>query len=162
MERLRHVFSLIVCFFFFQAEDGIRDLTVTGVQTCALPISSILRDSTGTLLNPFHNYSAVRYAGISSLPPLNAAKLRAASTDYSPLITATYLQLPPLDPRIPELAKQITKNVRTPFDKAVAIESYLHNRFTYTLNLIGKPGDDPLAHFLFETHAGHCEYFASP
>src|SRR6266853_1656574 len=29
-------------FFFFQAEDGIRDLTVTGVQTCALPISSPL------------------------------------------------------------------------------------------------------------------------
>src|SRR5256886_10466973 len=30
--------SIVVCFFFFQAEDGIRDLTVTGVQTCALPI----------------------------------------------------------------------------------------------------------------------------
>src|SRR2546430_10412055 len=29
-----------VYLFFFQAEDGIRDLTVTGVQTCALPISS--------------------------------------------------------------------------------------------------------------------------
>src|SRR2546430_17053265 len=29
----------VVYFFFFQAEDGIRDLTVTGVQTCALPIS---------------------------------------------------------------------------------------------------------------------------
>src|SRR2546430_7401359 len=28
-------------FFFFQAEDGIRDLTVTGVQTCALPICFI-------------------------------------------------------------------------------------------------------------------------
>src|SRR2546427_4625496 len=28
----------MVFFFFFQAEDGIRDLTVTGVQTCALPI----------------------------------------------------------------------------------------------------------------------------
>src|SRR5688572_32610446 len=28
--------------FFFQAEDGIRDLTVTGVQTCALPISRTL------------------------------------------------------------------------------------------------------------------------
>src|SRR5699024_373997 len=27
------------CFFFFQAEDGIRDRNVTGVQTCALPIS---------------------------------------------------------------------------------------------------------------------------
>src|SRR5688572_31404506 len=29
----------VFLFFFFQAEDGIRDLTVTGVQTCALPIS---------------------------------------------------------------------------------------------------------------------------
>src|SRR5690349_24579205 len=28
-------------FFFFQAEDGIRDLYVTGVQTCALPISGL-------------------------------------------------------------------------------------------------------------------------
>src|SRR6478672_13908849 len=35
---------MFVCFFFFfQAEDGIRDLIVTGVQTCALPISGIER-----------------------------------------------------------------------------------------------------------------------
>src|SRR5206468_4948205 len=32
------VFCLVVYCFFFQAEDGIRDLIVTGVQTCALPI----------------------------------------------------------------------------------------------------------------------------
>src|SRR3712207_7785696 len=32
-------FSKSVFFFFFQAEDGIRDIGVTGVQTCALPIS---------------------------------------------------------------------------------------------------------------------------
>src|SRR5262249_60030138 len=31
---------VLVIFFFFQAEDGIRDWSVTGVQTCALPISS--------------------------------------------------------------------------------------------------------------------------
>ena len=122
----------------------------------------IFRDSTDTLLNPFHNYSAIRYAGFSLLLPMDASKLRAASTEYSSDIASTYLQLPhELDPRIPELAKQITKNARTPFDKSLAIESYLRNRFTYTLNLTGKPGDDPLAHFLFETRAGHCEYFAS-
>src|SRR2546430_14343408 len=34
-------------FFFFQAEDGIRDLTVTGVQTCALPIYLGDRSSLG-------------------------------------------------------------------------------------------------------------------
>src|SRR2546430_5533494 len=33
------VYISVIFFFFFQAEDGIRDLTVTGVQTCALPIS---------------------------------------------------------------------------------------------------------------------------
>src|SRR2546421_12235051 len=35
------------CFFFFQAEDGIRDLIVTGVQTCALPISIIQQQRLG-------------------------------------------------------------------------------------------------------------------
>src|SRR2546423_2041814 len=34
-------FSASVHFFFFQAEDGIRDKLVTGVQTCALPISRL-------------------------------------------------------------------------------------------------------------------------
>src|SRR5690606_41205087 len=34
-----HCCNLRALFFFFQAEDGIRDFHVTGVQTCALPIS---------------------------------------------------------------------------------------------------------------------------
>src|SRR6266436_8628701 len=37
----------IPCFFFFQAEDGIRDVAVTGVQTCALPISARRRAAWG-------------------------------------------------------------------------------------------------------------------
>src|SRR5688572_31057865 len=32
----------MLLYFFFQAEDGIRDLTVTGVHTCALPICSAI------------------------------------------------------------------------------------------------------------------------
>src|SRR6267143_2075903 len=36
-------------FFFFQAEDGIRDGTVTGVQTCALPILMLVMASTGLI-----------------------------------------------------------------------------------------------------------------
>src|SRR3712207_8800932 len=34
-------------FFFFQAEDGIRDIGVTGVQTCALPISRLAAEEIG-------------------------------------------------------------------------------------------------------------------
>ena len=35
---MRCLVSFVLCCFFFQAEDGIRDDLVTGVQTCALPI----------------------------------------------------------------------------------------------------------------------------
>src|SRR2546430_11411256 len=40
---MHYVWLVCFCFFFFQAEDGIRDLTVTGVQTCALPIYTACR-----------------------------------------------------------------------------------------------------------------------
>ncbi|MGA2420995.1 MAG: DUF3488 and transglutaminase-like domain-containing protein [Candidatus Acidiferrum sp.] len=120
-------------------------------------------DGTDSLFNPFHNYSAIRYAGFSELPEINVPKLKAASREYPQNIIDTYLQLPEsLDERIPELAKQVTAGAATAYDQAQAIESYLRSgRFKYTLVITGKTGDDPLAHFLFTSRAGHCEYFAS-
>src|SRR5206468_9651118 len=59
--------------FFFQAEDGIRDLIVTGVQTCALPILS---------LKPLTPYEQALRAGIAADPfqqRLRAVYLAAAS-----------------------------------------------------------------------------------
>src|SRR2546422_7973887 len=49
--------TLILCgcfilIFFFQAEDGIRDVAVTGVQTCALPISQVLEHGETAWLVP--------------------------------------------------------------------------------------------------------------
>src|SRR5215203_7348974 len=38
---------MLFFFFFFQAEDGIRDIGVTGVQTCALPISGCAHGGVG-------------------------------------------------------------------------------------------------------------------
>src|SRR5256886_13355788 len=54
--------SVFFFFFFFQAEDGIRDLTVTGVQTCALPISSLARTlvGVGVRSDPEHGPDVVR------------------------------------------------------------------------------------------------------
>src|SRR5262245_49464176 len=128
----------------------------------AMQRNYLVTDETDTLKVPYPNFAAIRYAGISRLPPRDAGKLRAAGTDYSSEMASTYLQLPAeLDGRIPQLAREITRNARTPFDQALRIETYLRTRFAYTLNLTGKPGQDPLAHFLFETRAGHCEYFAS-
>src|SRR6185503_4403191 len=65
-----------------------------------------------------------------------------------------------LDPRISQLAHEITRNAPNPYDKARAIETYLKTNFRYTLELKGDD-DDPLSDFLFETREGHCEYFAT-
>src|SRR5690606_40266682 len=62
-----------VDFFFFQAEDGIRDFHVTGVQTCALPIS--LPDETRAYVAKLQ--SAV--AGVQAQRPVDAVRAAAFS-----------------------------------------------------------------------------------
>jgi transglutaminase-like putative cysteine protease len=124
--------------------------------------SSLGVDSTGSLSNPAHNFAQIRYEGVSLLPAPRPARARTAGTEYGSDIQNIYLQLPDhLDPRIPQLAQKITASANNPFDKAIVMENYLRRNFSYTLNLVGRPGADPLSHFLFVTKAGHCEYFAS-
>src|SRR2546430_7929578 len=60
-----------MCFFFFQAEDGIRDLTVTGVQTCALPIS-------GKSLQAYRDQSPISYVTAMKTPTLILSDVRDA------------------------------------------------------------------------------------
>src|SRR5256885_9867967 len=63
------VLTLALYFFFFQAEDGIRDYKVTGVQTCALPIS---------LPSPARSTSGNPLCGIRSvMPPLQPTGCRS-------------------------------------------------------------------------------------
>jgi protein-glutamine gamma-glutamyltransferase len=83
------------------------------------------------------------------------------NTNYSAAYSR-YLQLPEMDNRIEELSKTIvkSKNATSRYEKSVAIESYLKNTFSYTLDLKAG-GDEPLTDFLFDKKAGHCEYFAS-
>src|SRR5256884_9322021 len=52
--------------FFFQAEDGIRDVAVTGVQTCALPILSKARNSIRLVLDHSHLWSS-RIRGVREI-----------------------------------------------------------------------------------------------
>jgi transglutaminase-like putative cysteine protease len=87
--------------------------------------------------------------------------LDSNSTDYPPHIATIYLQLPGLDPRVAQLARQVTASSRSNYTRAKAIEQYLQANFGYTLELPGMREADPLARFLFERKKGHCEYFAS-
>src|SRR5256886_6439597 len=64
-------------FFFFQAEDGIRDLTVTGVQTCALPIYHACRET--RLIELAHRIQPQIGAGRSRFE--NSGNVRVQSGD---------------------------------------------------------------------------------
>src|SRR5690606_40662958 len=66
---------LVFLFFFFQAEDGIRDFHVTGVQTCALPISPIFRNRVP--VQPPPQTWAVKPIPIIIQPSLTMILLRA-------------------------------------------------------------------------------------
>src|SRR5260221_5311451 len=67
VRRFRSVISRSMCmFFFFQAEDGIRDHCVTGVQTCALPISRYVKGAVD-VKNRFGNITATQLNGNTTI-----------------------------------------------------------------------------------------------
>ncbi len=102
-----------------------------------------------------------RYEADSDIATPAAAELRATGQDYPAEVTAKYLRVPALDPRVPQLAAQVTATSKNNFDRAAAIETYLRGHYGYTLQLLRTPVKDPIANFLFERKQGHCEYFAS-
>ncbi len=125
------------------------------------PTRFLLVDQTNSIFTPYNNFTKFLYEGRALVPVIPPEELRKASTNYPAEIRETYLQLPTLDPGIPQLAREITRRAATPFDKSEAIELYLRTRFGYTLTQPDPPPKDPLAYFLLRRRAGHCEYFAT-
>jgi hypothetical protein len=77
-------------------------------------------------------------------------------------VLADELALPESLPnRVRSLALDLTATEPNPYDRALAIESYLR-RYPYTLELDEPPGDrDLVDYFLFDLQRGYCDYYAS-
>lgn len=84
-------------------------------------------------------------------------------TYFNPNVLVTYTRLPSsLDPRIKQLALQITANASTMYDKVNALEAYLRNNYTYDASIAAPPpGTESASWFLFTSKRGFCNYFAS-
>ena len=132
----------------------------------AIEISGAFRtlrqDSSGAVIMPPNQGVITRYTALSDIARPSPAMLRTADNrDSAPEVVATYVQLPETDARIRELAEKITARFTNRYDKADAVEKYLQTEYNYTLDLPESTSKDPIAYFLFQSRAGHCEFFAS-
>jgi transglutaminase-like putative cysteine protease len=118
-------------------------------------------DETSSLHNPQHAYSPLGYDVVSGVGLPSPADLRRASTDYPSDLRLIYLNLPRLDPRVVEMAHQVTTSATNNYDRALAIQNYLRNSFGYSLNPPAIEPNDPIGSFLLKSKKGYCEYFAA-
>lgn len=99
----------------------------------------------------------------ASLAVPTANQLGEAGLDYPDWVTERYLQLPvDISPQMQELAQTLTKDLSTPYDKAVAITNYLRAELEYADRMPIAPFNrDPIEWALFEQKQGFCNYYAS-
>ncbi len=113
-------------------------------------------------LKYFPTRTNLRYSTTGSESVATPGELIQAGTGYPSWVTQHYLQLPAeLPRRVVALARQITAQANTPYDKAAAIVAYLRT-IPYNLNIPGPPqGMDGVDYFLFDIREGYCDYYAS-
>jgi hypothetical protein len=119
-------------------------------------------DEEGSIQTRRHDFERIIYKALSDT---NEPRMDQLRNDLRPLPVPyyRYLQLPEkLDPRIGPLATTIIlhANADNRYDAAKAIESYLQREYAYSFEMKAT-GPEPVADFLFNVKAGHCEYFAS-
>jgi transglutaminase-like putative cysteine protease len=105
------------------------------------------------------------YEVTSAIPRWTADELRTVADDVPAEIADRYLALPDtLSPEIRGLAQTIVgrAEARTPYDRAMALQSYFRDSGLFTYDDTVGPGHsvNALASFLFDTRRGYCEQFA--
>jgi transglutaminase-like putative cysteine protease len=119
-------------------------------------------DSDDSFYLRFPSARRLQYQVLSEIPDRSRIADSSSAQNEMNADTSRYLQLPAaLDPRITNLAADITGNGKSVIEKAALVETYLKRNYKYTLDLTWAPGLDPVSTFLFEAKSGHCEYFAS-
>jgi transglutaminase-like putative cysteine protease len=123
------------------------------------PGGGIIRGVGGSYRLSLGTTGTVRYGAVSLLP--ETVRASSLPEQLEAALRKEYTSLPKLDPRVAQLARQLTEGLTSEADRARAIERHLRRSYSYTTELLEKEEADPLGHFLFTRKKGHCEYFAS-
>lgn len=119
----------------------------------------------GTLRAGVQLGSDAVYTVVSLRQPATAELLRRADPvrfGVPDSIAEQYLQLPDVPQRVLDLAQEITRDAPTSYDKVRAIEAWMGENTTYTLDIPPLPdGVDATDHYLFMTRQGFCEQIGS-
>lgn len=126
-------------------------------------VASLWRDESDGLWTSNHALNRLVYQVESDTRRPSDRELREDNaSEYTQDLRIRYTQLPRnFDPRVGHLAARVTKGATTALDIARRIETHLRENYSYSLNLRRTDEGDPVADFLFNVQAGHCEYFAS-
>lgn len=147
-----------------------------------LPLTSS-RVETGTKLLYFDKHSVVSTdtlqpgaSMVAWVPEKSASNPSEPIVQPTEWVTGQTLKLPPsdtinaevrlrklpdkMDPRLMELADRVFADCRTPLEKVAAVRKHFED-YQYDLQIQVPPGHDPVAYFLLEKPAAHCEFFAS-
>jgi len=129
---------------------------IVGIRT-GMP--SVYKDADGGISSSRAS-ERISYKILSDRAAPSPDVLRSDDQRY-PRSALRYMEVPgSLDPRIADLAENITRGRLNRYDKAKAVEQFLQTQFGYTLEMKAG-GEDPLSDFLFNVREGHCEYFAT-
>lgn len=102
------------------------------------------------------------YTVISAASTATPDQLRAAPRKYPAQIKERYTITPESCRETGELARRITAGMENPYNKAIALQSYLEEHYTYDLSARPIPrNQDAVNHFLFKSKRGYCDIFAS-
>lgn len=91
------------------------------------------------------------------------AQMRAAGIDYPDWVIERYLQVPDtVTERTKELARRITEGLDTPYDRVVAITTWLRENIEYSETIPSPPpNQEPIDWVLFDLQQGFCNYYAT-
>lgn len=122
---------------------------------------SVEADLMGSLHLSFPAHTRIQYSAYSRPTDLVSTERTATAFLYPEFIAQQYLQIPALDPRLPDLARRVTQPSTSVLETVHLIRTHLLTNYRYNLDVPSLQSAHPLEDFLLTRKTGYCEHYAT-